>query len=109
MGTMRDIGPPPLINSTLDKGDEEDNKSLSGSVSTVSTSSTADAPLTPTQEDLIDNNSDDNTNNNNNNEEQDIKSNDDEVEGSFTNNYNNKQQVQKSIVRSRSWTISSHH
>ncbi|KAI7858403.1 hypothetical protein BDC45DRAFT_307150 [Circinella umbellata] len=102
MGTMRDIDPPPLINSKLDREDEEDNKSFTGSVSTVSTASTSDAPLTPTQEGLGDDN-------NNDTKEQKINYNDNDVKESFNNSNNKKQHTQQPKVRSRSWTISSNH
>ena len=102
MGTMRDIGLPPLINSKSDKEDEEDNKSITGSVSTVSTASTSDAPLTPTQEGLVDNN-------NNDIKKQNINCNSNEIKEPFNNSNNKKQQAQKPKVRSRSWTISSNH
>ena len=102
MGTMRDIDPPPLINSKLDREDEEDNKSFTGSVSTVSTASTSDAPLTPTQEGLGDDN-------NNDTKEQKINYNDNDVKESFNNSNNKKQHTQQPKVRSRSWTIFSNH
>ena len=45
MGTLRDIGPPPLLSA-----DKDDTVSLNGSVSTVSTASTSGIPHTPIQE-----------------------------------------------------------